>query len=70
MLGSFLNNLLFSGLHYNLEQTTETTVVACHCIATAHINHHFLIDSNIFGKLVSLLKTKWKYNTHLSNSLN
>ena len=29
-----------------------------------------LIDSNIFASLASLSKTKWKYNTQLSNSLN
>ena len=36
----FLNNLHFSLLHYELEQTTEMTVVACHCNANAQENYH------------------------------
>ena len=42
ILRRFLNNLRFSKLHYDLEQTTDITVVACHCIATAHVNYHQL----------------------------
>ena len=45
-LGSFLNKLLFSVLHYELEQATE--VVAGHCIATTHVNHHQLYEILIF----------------------
>ena len=47
-------------------------VVTCHPIATAHVSYESsstLIDSNIFGNLVSSSKTKWKCNTQLSNFL-
>ena len=68
-LESFLNNLLFSVLHYDLEQTTKVTVVEWHsnwtCKSSSTLTH-----SNIFKNLVSSSKTKWKYNTQLSNSLN
>ena len=41
-LRSFVNNLLFTVLHYDLEQINEVTEVACICIATVHGNHHQL----------------------------
>ena len=39
----------------------------CNCICKSSST---FIDSNIFANLGSSLKTKWKYNTQLSNFLN
>ena len=38
----FPKKLSFTLLHYDLEETTEKMVVACHCIASSHVNHHQL----------------------------
>ena len=46
--------------------------MTCRPIATAHVSYESsstLIDSNIFGNLVSSSKTEWKCNTQLSNFL-
>ena len=52
-LGSSLNNLLF-----------QCCIMTC--IATEYVNYQAtLIDSKIFGNLMPLSKTKWKYNTFI-----
>ena len=45
------------------------TLIPLYCNCTCK-SSSTLIDSNISGNLVSSSKTKWKYNTQLSNSLN
>ena len=72
MLKIFLNNLLFSVLPALWPWTNHWgngSGMPLYCNYTRK-SSSTLINFNIFASLVSFSKTKWKFNTQLSNSLN